>query len=810
MFKNYFKIALRNLWKHKGFSAINVVGLSMGLACFLMITMYVLDEVSYDRFNQKSERIFRINSDIRFGGTDMNMAVTADPMGETLKRDYPQVEQYTRLYASSGSKMVKNGEKFVTENRVAHVDSTFFDVFTFPAISGDTKTALNEPNTVVITKTTAERYFGSSKEALGKMIETDDNDKTLYKVSAVIEDMPKNSHFSYDFLFSMDNVSYDFGNYLSHNFHTYIVLRDGVDYREFNKKFDEVIEKYIFPQAKQFLNMESIDDFEKSGNKIGYSLIPLTDIHLKSGRTPELGANGNIQYVYIFSVAAIFILLIACINFMNLSTARSAGRAKEVGIRKVMGTDKKSLIWQFLTESIVMALIALIISVFFVWLLIPWFNGIAGKELSMSVFLSPLYIILIVSLPFIVGAMAGIYPAFYLSSFKPIAVLKGKVNAGSKKDYFRSSLVIFQFTTSIILIIGTIVIYKQLDHIQNSKIGFDKEQVMVVENMGLSSSARKSVKNEISSLSGIKSASFAGYLPVSNSSRNDNTFSLASVMDESNSFNMQNWNVDYDYLKTMDMELLEGRFFSDEFGSDSTAIVINEATAKLAGFTEPLGKKLYTNGKNNEILTYTVIGVVKNFNFESLRQNVGALSFRLGNNSWKAAYRLNPGKISSTIAAIEAKYKAAAPNMPLNYEFLDESFENMYKQERRVGEVALTFSVLAVLIACLGLFGLATYIAEQRKKEIGIRKVLGASIPNIVAMMSIDFVKLVLIAFAIAAPFAWWAMDGWLQDFAFRINLSWWIFALTGLTAIAIAVATLSFQAIKAALANPVKSLRSE
>jgi len=811
MIKNYFKIALRNLWKHKGFSAINIIGLAMGLACFIMIALYVTDELSYDKYNEKADRIYRINSDIRFGGTDLNMAVSADPMGATLKKDYPQVEEFTRLYANEGSKLFKKGTQYITEDKVTYADSTLFNVFTLPALAGDTKTALNEPNTVVITESIAKKYFGSASEAMGKNVETNENGSTLYKVTAVIKDIPKNSHFNFDFFLSMDNVEYRFGNFLSHNFHTYIVLKPGTDYKAFNKNFPQLINKYILPQAKQFMKIESMEDFAKTGNKLEYSLIPLTDFHLRSSRQVELSANGNIQYVYIFSAVAIFILLIACINFMNLSTARSAGRAKEVGIRKVLGTEKRTLIGQFLTESTVMAFIALLLAFAITWLSLSWFNSLAGKEMQLSTLLKPQYFIFLAILPFVVGGLAGIYPAFFLSSFQPISVLKGKINAGFKKSNLRSSLVVFQFTASIILIIGTIIIYKQLSFIQNSKIGFNKDQLLVVDNTSMKTSASEAFKNEISKLGGVKASSFGGFLPVSNSSRNDNTFSTEAVMNEKNGFNMQVWRVDYNYIPTLGMEMVSGRNFSEQYGSDSSALIINEATAKLLGPGDAVGKKIYSSeGHSQPNIVYTVIGVVKNFNFESLRKNVGPLCMRLGNNRWVSAYRVETGDIKSLISKVESKFKEMSPGMPFNYFFLDESFDNMYREEQRVGKVALTFSLLAVLIACLGLFGLATYMAEQRTKEIGVRKVLGASVPNIVSMLSKDFLLLVLISFVIAVPVAWWGMNKWLQDFAYRINIGWWIFIVAGVIALLIALITVSFQAIKAAIANPVKSLRTE
>ncbi|MES2647236.1 MAG: ABC transporter permease [Bacteroidota bacterium] len=811
MFRNFLKVAWRNLVKNKAFSLINIIGLATGLACFILITLYVVDELSFDRHNKHADRIFRVDSDIKIGGTVLDLAVASDPMGATLKKDYPQVEAYVRFYRN-GSKLVKKGNEYISENAVIHADSTLFDVFTLPVISGDAKTALNEPNTVVITESTANKYFGNSN-VIGKMLETNDNDKTLYKVTAVIRDLPKNSHLNFHLIFSMDNVEYGFGNYLSNNFPTYVLLKDGVDYRDFNKNFKQVIEKYVFPQAKEFMHLNSMDEFSKSGNKLEIYLTPLTDIHLHSDKMAELGTNSNIQYVYIFSAVALFILLIACINFMNLSTARSASRSREVGIRKVLGTEKNALVRQFLFESTFTVLIALFIGLVIAFVVLPYFNSISGKSLSVSSLLQPKFLLFLALLPFVVGGLAGSYPALYLSSFRPIAVLKGKVNAGFQKSHFRSTLVVFQFATSIILIIGTIIIYKQLNYIQTTRLGFKREQVLIVNGTGImGNNAADVFKTEVSKLSGVKSSSFAGFLPVGNSSRSDNTFSKEAVMDTKNALNMQNWSIDYDYINTLGMEMIKGRNFSREYGSDSNAIIINETTAKLLGYADPIGKKIYnSNGIPNEPPDeFTIIGVVRNFHFESLRENVGPLAFHLGNNKWEAAFKVSTTDVAGLIKTIEAKYKAMAPGRPFSYQFLDESFDQMYRTEQRAGKVALSFAILAILIACLGLFGLATYMAEQRTKEIGVRKVLGASVSTIVNMLSKDFLKLVGISILFAFPLAGLLMHWWLQDFAYRTNLGWWIFvvaaAITGL----IAIVTVSAQAFKAALTNPVKSLRSE
>jgi len=810
MLKNFLKTAWRNLVKNRTFSIINISGLAIGLSCFLLITMYVLDEMSYDRYNTKADRIFRVNSDIRFGGTDLNLAVCSDPMGATLKKDYPQVEQYVRFYNSSGSKIIKKGNSYISEDDVTYADSTLFDVFTLPAIEGDTHTALNEPNTVVLTESTAKKYFGTIN-AVGKTIETNEQQNNLYKVTAVIKDVPKNSHFHFDFFFSMDNVEYGFGNYLSHNFQTYVLLKEGTDYKAFNKNFDQVIDKYVLPQAKQFMQINSIDEFKKAGNNLQYELMPLRDIHLHSSRIAELGVNGNAQYVYIFSVVAVFILLIACINFMNLSTARSASRAKEVGIRKVLGTEKKHLIGQFLTESTLIALISLVLALAIAWTILPFLNNVAAKDMHMEDFLDPRILACVILIPIVVGALAGSYPAFYLSAFQPIMVLKGKINAGFKRSFVRSALVVAQFFISILLIIGTIIVYQQLNYIQTKNLGFNKDQVLVVNSSALGKNV-DAFRNEVVKLSGVKSGAVSGYLPVANSSRNDNTYSSQAVLDSKNGFNMQAWRIDYDYINTLGMQIIKGRNFSKEFGSDSSAVIINETAAAVLGFDDPIGKKIYAkDGDDKDVtISYTIIGVVKNFHFESLRKNIGPLCFKLGYSKWSVAFKVATTDIRSLVKNIEDKWKSMAPGFPFSYQFLDESFDNMYRQERRVGQIAISFAVLAILIACLGLFGLATYMAEQRTKEIGVRKVLGASVQNITTMLSKEFVVLVLIAALIAFPLAWWGMHNWLQDFAYRVSIGWWVFVLAAAIAFLIALVTVSFQAIRAAVANPVDSLRDE
>ena len=808
MIKNYFKVAFRSLWKNKGYSAINIFGLAIGLATCLLITLYVTNEFSYDRYNVKADRIYRINTDMRFGGSNLHMVMTSDMMGQLLKKDYPEIEDYTRIYSSDGDKLIKKGNEFINEQHTASVDSTFFNVFTLPAIAGDTRTALNDPNTVVITESTAKKYFNTT-DVLGKNVEVKNNEATIpYTITAVIKDIPKDSHFNFDFMFSMKNVDYQWGQVTSHNFITYLLLKPGSDPKVLQSKFDDYIDKYVISYVKQFIKINNIDEFKKAGNSMEYSLMPLTKIHLYSDYAFELSPSGNIQYVYIFSLVAIFVLIIACINFMNLSTARSANRSKEVGIRKVLGTRKQTLISQFLVESTVTAFIALLIAIAMVYLVLPLFNDVAAKSLYGKDLFGKQILPFLMLIPLVVGLLAGSYPAFFLSRFKPIVVLKGNANTGFKKSNLRNALVIFQFATSIILIIGTIIVYNQLHYIQTAKLGYSKDQVLVIDRAYALGDNVNAFKNDLLAMPGVKSGTLSSYLPVSNSSRSDNTFSTEPVMNTSNGIDMQRWSIDYDYIKTMGMEIVKGRNFSKDFGSDSSAILITETTAKMIGFKDPVGKALYAPG--NFPGPIQIIGVVKDFHFESMRQSIGPLCMILRKSTGLASFKISTTNVQGLVKQVENKWKTMAPGMPFSYRFLDDSFNEMYRSEQRAGTIAIVFAVLAVLIACLGLLGLVTYMAEQRTKEIGIRKVLGASVNNVVVMLSKDFLLLVIIASVIAFPVAWWAMHKWLQDYVYRVNISWWVFGVAAVIALLIALLTVSFQAIKAALSNPVKSLRAE
>ncbi|XWW43862.1 ABC transporter permease [Fibrella sp. USSR17] len=812
MLTNYIKIAWRSLTNQIGFTFINVFGLALGLACCLLISLYVLDELSYDRFNQKADRTYRVNSDIKFGGNDMRFAVAPDPMGPTLKANYPQVEAYARLHYR-GNWLVKRagGATNLRENDITFADSTLFDVFTLPLVAGaDPKRALTSPSSVVISESAAKRHFGTGN-AVGQTLLFNNTD--AYKVTAVMRDIPANSHFRTDFFLTISNDKYPLGQWLSFNHHTYIVLKPGTDATAFARNFDQVIETYVGPQVRQFLG-SGMDQFRKSGNTLRFWLIPLTSIHLHSKQIIELAPNGDIQYVYIFSAVALFILLIACINFMNLATARSSKRAKEVGVRKVLGSERGQLIGQFMAESILTASLSLLVAIALVSLAMPLFNDITAKQLTIGRLLTPGMLISIALLPLGVGLMAGSYPALFLSSFRPISVLKGSVISrgnGLKGVSLRSGLVVFQFMMSMLLIVGTLVVYRQIHFIQTKKVGFDRERVLTINDVNSLGKQAEVFKNDVLQLPGVTAGTMSSYLPTP-SDRSDSGFFPEGQADRSKGINMQHWDVDHDYIPTLGMTILQGRNFSRAFGTDSTGMILNEAAVKVLGVKNPLGMRIYrfddAEGKTRK--TYTVIGVVKNFHFESLRTNIGALSMVLSPQSGSVSFRISQTDVPALLRQIEAKWKQLAPGQPFNYSFLQDSFDQMYRAEQRIGTVVLLFSVIAILIACLGLFGLAAFMAEQRTKEIGVRKVLGASVTSIVGLLSKDFLILVVVAIAVASPLAWWAMNSWLADFAYRIDIEWWVFVLAGTLSVGIALLTVSFQSVKAALTNPVKSLRAD
>jgi len=809
MIRNYIKTAFRTLFKNKGFTALNVLGLSLGLASCLFIIFYVVDELSYDRYDTKADRIYRVNEDLKLGENKVQYAVCMPPLAQALKNDFSYVENTVRL-KNAYAMHVKKGTANILEGNIVYADPSLFNVFTLPMISGVPVIALTEPNSVVLTESTAKKYFNST-DVVGRTLTFDD--KSVFKVTGVIRDIPKQSHFNFDFFISMstfpDSKSTE---WLRSDYNTYVLFKNADDHKRLEAALPAFLNKYSGEQMKSQLNM-TVADFEKSGSYFRLNLSALTDIHLKSNLTGELSPNGTIQYIYIFSAIALFILIIACVNFMNLSTARSSNRAKEVGVRKVLGSSKKYLIAQFLTESILITFTATLIAFIATLALLPAFNQLSGKDLSVTTGTLSWLIPSLLLMVLFVGTLAGSYPAFYLSAFQPIDVLKGKLSAGFKRSGLRSFLVVLQFSISIFLIIGTLVIYSQLNYIQTKNLGFNRNQVLIVQNTFELGNQAKIFKQEIKQLPGVVNATLTGFLPTG-TRKNTAIFFKNADFDQKKALFPQTWSVDADYIKTLDMKMATGRNFSNQMLTDSSVIIINETAAKFLGLNDPLNKPLYKSNGGKQVISnstqYHIIGVVKDFNYSSLRDVVSPLVLTLGQDNGALSIRVHTNDLPAFLSQIKDKWRALSPNVQMNFSFMDQDFDASYRAEQRVGTIFIVFTTLAIIIACLGLFGLAAYAAEQRSKEIGIRKILGASIAAITRMLSFDFIKLIFIAILIASPISWIVMQKWLQEFAYRQNIQWWDLLLAGFTAIFIAFITIGFQSVKAAIENPVKSLRSE
>ncbi|MDR6570514.1 ABC transporter permease [Chitinophaga ginsengisegetis] len=804
MFKNYFSIALRNLWRNKGFSAITIFGLAIGMTTCLLITLFVTDELSYDRFNKKADRIYRINADFFVNGNAFKERYTPSQLGPVLQQEYPNVENYVR-FIRQGNILVKKGTTTLVEKNACFADSTLFDVFSLQMISGDPKTALTQPHTMVISERMALKYFNST-DVVGKTLQTDN--VATYQISGVIKDVPDQSHLHFDFVRALSELpeSRENGGWMSDNYATYVLMREGATGAQLQSYVNAVTKKYM-EAPLQKMTGSNFADLEKSGGHFGYNVLPLTKIHLYSPLADEAEPSGNIQYVYIFIAVAVIILLIACVNFMNLSTARSAGRAKEVGVRKVLGSQRSSLIFQFLTESTLTSFFALLLAVALAILLLPYLNQLSGKHITLEAgyFLWLLPSLLVTA--GVIGLLAGSYPAFFLSGFEPIKVLKGRLNSGFKNGWLRNSLVVFQFASAILLIVGTLVINSQLNYIRNKKLGYNREQVLILGNTQSLWIHARNFKNEVLSMPGVESGTMTASLPT-DMSLNTNIYSKDAARSAGQVTGVPEWYVDADYIHTMGMQMASGRNFSPTMPSDTFAVLLNETAARLFGFNDLNEKYLYADGSR----PLKVIGVVKDFNAGSLRNKIPPMVFRLRENPRVMAFRIHTGNIQGLMAKIKSAYEAQ-PGMsgqPFVYSFLDDDFNRLYIAEQRTGKIFISFAVLAVLIASLGVFGLITYAAEQRTREIGIRKVLGASVTGIVAMLSKDFLKLVLVAIVIASPLAWYMMSRWLQNFAYQVKMNWTIFVLAAFIAIAITILTVSYRAIRAATANPVNSLKAE
>lgn len=815
MLKSNFKIAWRNMSKQKMYSAIKIGGFALGIAACLLIALYIKDELSYDKYYTNADRIYRIigvNKAGDFAGKGVDFPA---PFAKALRTELPEIELIGRinpntLFTGGGNPTRRPDETQNNyEDGFTFADQEMLDILQIPMVYGDRAHALDEPNEIVISKKIADKYY-PNENPVGKTLIFNDNRKTPIKIGGVMQDFPSNSHLQFDFLISLKGINFYPGeqdNWNASNYHTYILLKPGTNVKRFEQKmFNTAFDKYLIPEFKKNgMSEEAIHDLRQS---LALELQPIRDIHLYSADIHDGFTHGDIRFVWLFGAIALFILMIAAINFINLSTARSANRAKEVGLRKVVGSFRNHLVNQFLTESILFSLLSFIMGMLLAWLLLPYFNQLANKSLTFP-WQEWWFIPVIIGSALVVGFLAGIYPAFYLSSFKPINVLKGNLSLGSKNATMRSALVVFQFTTSIVLIIGTFIISQQMHYILNKKLGFDKEQIVMLQ--GTQTVGKQQIltfKEKLKQLPEVQNVTISDFLPVVNAGtkRNGNTFA-----EEGQSTNAgdgvggQIWKVDYDYINTLGMKVVEGRNFSPEMPTDSQAVIINQTLAKKLHFDNPIGKRI-TNGYQN----YQVIGVVEDFNFESMRENIAGICLVLGNSNSITSVKINTKNTSKAIQDITSVWKEFAPNQPIRYTFLDESFARMYDDVQRTGRIFSSFAILAVIVACLGLFALASFMAEQRNKEIGIRKVLGASTSNILRLLTQNFIKLILLALVIAVPLGWYLMHKWLEDFAYRIHISWVVFALAGLTVLLIALLTVSYQAIRTATGNPVDALRSE
>jgi putative ABC transport system permease protein len=814
MFRNYFKIALRNLARNKVFSFINIVGLAVGITCFALLALFIVDELGYDEFNEKADQIYRVYVSSNVGGKVSTNSKTAGAIGEILKKDFPEVIDFTRI-GYHGNYVIRYKDNLSRESRIYTADSSFFEIFTLPMIYGNAKTALEKPNSIVITETMSKKYFGN-ENPVGKTFIVDDTSSFL--VTGLMKDFPKKSHFSCSALLSLSTYPPEENQFILNLWYsTYMLVREGINPKTLEEKMKKTVVDYVGPQVKAILGV-SIEELAKKGDYYSYKLQPLTSIHLRSSRDYGIDPNtewsdertSDITYIYIFSAIAAFILLIAIINFMNLATARSEKKAKEVGIRKTLGSSRYKLIGQFISEAILMCFLSVIIALVLLQFVIPVFNQFVKKELSLELFNNFYTIPILIVFTIIVGTLAGSYPAFYLSSFMPAHVMKSNSGKISRKKSLRSIMVVAQFAISITLIIGTIIIKNQLEYIQNKNLGFNKEHLVYIYNAKALNDKIEVFKNELKKNKNVVSITntsqmFCGGIPGSGyfyDKKVGNDVVLGQYVD-----------VDYDFLKTYNIELKQGRFFSRDFSTDSNAVLVNEAALKEFNTINPIGKSLVSVPDGNRRINFNIIGVIKDFNYESLHKKVRPLVLYLKpehNPANVITVRVASNNIRNTIKYIENNWKSFSDNEQFVFNFVDENIARLYSNEERVETIVTVFSFLAIFIACLGLFGLSAFVTEKRIKEIGIRKVLGASVLEIVLLLSKEFTKWVLIANLIAWPISFYLMNSWLQNFAYRIEIGWVMFVGAGIIALIIAVATVSLQTIKAALANPVDSLKYE
>ncbi|MBN1163037.1 MAG: ABC transporter permease [Candidatus Krumholzibacteriota bacterium] len=807
MLRNFFKVALRNFLKYKIFSFINVAGLAIGISCSLLVFLFVRYELSYDRFHEKGDRIYRLASRASIGNTKIDQTGSSAETFRVFAGEFPEIESGIKFLRLGRLPVYHEGRTFYERNCHA-VDATFFDIFSVPLLSGDPQTVLAEPNTIVLTRAAALKYFGRT-DVVGEMLRlgfsgrTDDLD---LKITGVAEELPDNSHFHFNILVSLET----FPSYINatgwsrNNFVTYLLLRPGASAEALEAK----IADFTRNRAIDAMGEERYQEWRDKGNFWTYYLQPLTGIHLDSDLNGEFEANGDRNYVNMFMIISVFVLLIACFNFMNLSTARASLRAREVSIRKVVGSGRNRLILQFLSESVLLSLIAMIVAVAIIFLLLPAYRNFVGREIELDLFANASVLPALLGFAVGIGIIAGAYPAFALSSFNPVTALKGRMGSDGRELWIRNALVILQFAIAIFLVVGVLTVSRQMKFLQDKELGFDKEQVLVINNPGSLQEGKDTLKDILRNLPGVVAVSGSDAIPGSSfgnigfgAEGKDDWFTLNICM------------CDPGYWETMKLEMIEGRFFSRDFKSDSTAAILNEAALRLIGWDDPLGREIY-NGSTN-VGRFQVIGIVRDYHYESLHQEIRpqALFFLGGYYNRTERFlsvRLETAEISGSVDRVKAAWNDFVQGVPFDHFFLDESYDNLYRNERQIGRLFSTFSILAIFIGCLGLFGLSAFVVDRRKKEIGIRKVLGASVAGIVRLLNTSFLKAVLAANLIAWPAAWYILNRWLRNFAYRIDLGVGVFLWAGILAFAIALATVSFQTFRAALADPVNSIRYE
>ncbi|MEH6680568.1 MAG: ABC transporter permease [Sediminicola sp.] len=801
MIKNYLKIAWRNLLKNKGYSAINIGGLAVGMACFLMVSMFIRNELSYDRYHENADRIFRVVHQNSPDDPADSWIWGNAPVGEALASDYSEILQKVQ-FSGRSDVLLKYGDRSFQESNCFFVDAAVFNVFSWPLLEGNPATALEAPYSVVLTESTARKYFGNSNP-MGKTIEGGQTGGRAapgtYTVTGVMKDLPSTSHFNFDVLMSMASFRQSwkepFESWGYVDFYTYLLVADGFDQNAFQSKIPEFLKRHRDVGEKNYYNI---------------ALEPLKDVYLKSVASRQPGITGSLSNIYIFAIIGIFILLIGCINFTNLATTRSLERAKEVGIRKVIGAGKNGLLYQFMGESLLMVSIAALFGIGIVLLSLPWMEQVTGKIFISADIFNWTTLVVYTATVLVTGLAAGTYPAFVLSNFKPVSVLKGSFGNSTKGAVLKKSLVVFQFSLSIALIASTAIVYFQMGYLLNKNLGFNRERMLVIDfnydNQVLAS--LESVKNTLLENPDVLSVAASrsvpgGYFPNAGTDIEDPEGRMLNQVPSL-------YEVDVDFIPHYGMEMAAGRSYSRDFPADTiSSLVINEAAAKMYGYSDPekiIGKRFFQWGKQGE-----VIGVVKDFNYLSLHQRIEPLAIRLEPNSSRyITLKVKSSNLPATINGIGKTWSALVPHRPFLFSFLDESFNRQYDADFKFQKLFTVFSFLAILIACLGLLGLATYTAMQRTKEIGIRKVLGADVSTIIALLSKDFLKLVLIAIVISVPFSWYAMHRWLESYAYQVEVKWWVFAASGIVALLIAILTIGFHAVKAANVNPIKSLRTE